>query len=271
LAFEHLMQPFQADPATSYYTTRMVAALKGFADEVCGTLARLTAYVMVLALLALGGLYLWDQLPDATAMEPAAKGWALAGRSSPAFAVSQTDLRDKPESYEILRHPQGGRKDVFRWTDPDRRVVTELEIYRPGGEGHDGPAAADIASRMGPDGVRGLEAAGMIDSKFGSVTLLRSAGVDAGRACLGFLKSVDEPGLRLSGWTCEGNGLPARRATITCLLNRLILLTAGNDPRLAALFAHAELKRGDCAVAGAPALAADWIMGAENPRLRGAH
>jgi hypothetical protein len=30
-------------------------------------------------------------------------------------------------------------------------------------------------------------------------------------------------------------------------LSRLILLTAGNDPKLADLFARAELKRGSCA------------------------
>jgi hypothetical protein len=47
------------------------------------------------------------------------------------------------------------------------------------------------------------------------------------------------------------------------MLNRLILLTAGNDPKLAELFARAELRRGDCATSTAPALSADWVMGAE--------
>jgi len=55
--------------------------LTSFADEVCGTLARLIAYVVMLALLAIGGIYLWDQLPDATAMAPSAKGsWSLSSR-----------------------------------------------------------------------------------------------------------------------------------------------------------------------------------------------
>jgi hypothetical protein len=54
------------------------------------------------------------------------------------------------------------------------------------------------------------------------------------------------------------------------MLNRLILLTAGNDPKLAELFAHAELRRSDCSPAAVPALSADWVTGAENPRLRGA-
>ena len=53
------------------------------------------------------------------------------------------------------------------------------------------------------------------------------------------------------------------------MLNRLILLTAGNEPKLAELFARAELKRGRCAVATASATSADWVTGLENPRLRG--
>lgn len=262
------MHSFEANPATSHYRARIHPALTSFADEVCGTLARLIAYVMMLALFAMAGIYLWNQLPDATAMEPAAKGWTLASRSSPAFAVSQLDSRYKTETYESFRHPEGGRKDVFRWADQDNKPIAELEIYRPGSEA--GPANADITARMDLDGLRHLEAAGIIDSKFGTVTLLHPVGPDAPRACLGFLKRVDEPNFRISGWSCEGSTLPARRAAIACLLNRLILLTAGNDPKLAALFAHAELKRGDCASPRTPALSADWVMGAENPLLRGA-
>jgi hypothetical protein len=54
------------------------------------------------------------------------------------------------------------------------------------------------------------------------------------------------------------------------MLNRLMLLTAGNDPKLAELFARAELRRRDCAPSAVPALSADWVTGAENPRLRSA-
>ena len=89
---------------------------------------------------------------------------------------------------------------------------------------------------MEPDGARELEAAGLIDSKFGTVTLLRPMGRDTSQSCLGFCKRVDEANLRMSGWSCQGSGLPARR----------------------------------CASPAAPELSADWVTGAENPRLRGA-
>jgi len=270
------MYALWAGPATSHYTTRIHPLLTSFADEVRGTLARLVAYVMMLALIAIGGLSAWAQLPDAITMAPAPKEtWSVASRTLPAFAVSQFNLQDKTEIYEIFRHPEGGRKDVFRWSGADQKPVAELEIYRPGGElNQSGPAIADIAARMDGDGMRKLEAAGIVDSKFGTVTLLRLVGdADNARSCLGFLKRVNEPHFRISGWSCQGDNqgdnLPARRAAISCMLNRLILLTAGNDLRLAEIFAHAELRRTDCAATAVPALSADWLTGSDNPRLRG--
>jgi hypothetical protein len=246
-------------------------ALRSFADECTGVLARLIAYVGALALIAIVGLSLWEELPKGMG-GPAKSAWSVASRSYPAFAVSQFDLSGKTEAYEIFRHPDGGRKDILRWAAQGEKPIAELEIYRPGGElSQMGPQVADIAARMDPDGVRELQAAGVIDSKFGAVTLLGLAdpGGDA-RPCLGFMKAIGEPNLRISGWSCQGDTLPARRAAIGCILDRLILLSAGNDPKLAELFARAELRRGNCAPASAaPVTSADWVTGAQNPRLRG--
>ena len=68
------MHSFSAGPASSHYhRPRIHPALTSSADEICGTLARLIAYVMVLALIAIGGIAAWNQLPEAIAMAPAAK------------------------------------------------------------------------------------------------------------------------------------------------------------------------------------------------------
>jgi hypothetical protein len=253
------------------FPTRIHPALTSFADECCGMLARLIAYVGALALLGIVGIHLWDQLPVAEASEPDAKAdWSVASRAYPAFTVSQLDLPEKTKTYEIFRHPEGGRKDVFRWAVQDEKPVAELEIYRPGTEfGQSDPAPSEIALRTLPEGGRELEAAGIIDSKFGPVTLFRQNGADEARACLGFIKRLDEPNLQISGWSCQGDGLPARRAAIACILSRLILLTAGNDPKLAELFARAELRRGSCAASTTIAASVDWVTSAENPALRG--
>jgi hypothetical protein len=268
------MRSFWATRTHPYYPTRIHPALNNFADECSAVLARLLAYVGTLALLVLAGIHFWDQLPAAGEPSPpfAKGGWSAALRSRPAFAVSQIDIPEKSETYEIFRHPEGGRKDVIRWAVRDgkqgEKPVAELEVYRPGGEFNPSEAAApQIAARMEPAGEREPEAAGVIDSKFGTVKLLRPAGnAEDTRACLGFLKRFDAPQLQISGWSCQGDTVPARRAAIGCILNRLILLTAGNDPKLAELFARAELKRGSCTTSSS---SADWVISAENPRLRG--
>jgi hypothetical protein len=115
----------------------------------------------------------------------------------------------------------------------------------------------------------------VVDSKFGTVALLWRPSVTAGSrrqhgaaGCLGFFRSIDDPALRISGWSCEGDGLPAQRSAVACMLDRLTLLTSGNQPNLAELFARAELNRRNCGGAG-PAASGDWISQADDPHLRG--
>jgi len=239
------MPPFQAVPAAPHYTGSVHSVLKGAVDEFCGTLARLIAYCCTLALLFIVGIYLWDQLPGTHAETSARPEWTVATRSTPAFASNQYDLSYKTKSYHIFRHPEGGRKDVLRWNAENGRTIAELEIYRPGGE---------FESSAVSDAIRAIE------TKFGPVTLLSPPAAD--RTCLGFLKTVDQPALRISGFVCHGETLPARGAAIACMLNRLSLIAAGNDAKLAELFARAELKRAECRT--------DWVSGSDQPVLRGA-
>ena len=63
--------------------------LKGMVDEVCGTMARLIAYLGTLALLFIVGVYLWDQLPEMHAEASTQPNWMVANRSTPAFASNQ--------------------------------------------------------------------------------------------------------------------------------------------------------------------------------------
>ena len=265
------MQLFSAEEsARSPDPGKIHPKLTNFADEVCAPLGRLFAYVGVLALFCILGIQAWNQLQvDLVGDAPPPPDWTVADRSYPAFALSPPDASDrteKPDTYLILRHPLGGRKDILRWSGAREKAAAELELYRPGGE--DDPASdarAELAARMAAPGTA-LEAAGVIESKFGGVALLRPAGEREGPgSCLGFLKRIDHPALQMSGWSCQGESLPARRETIACVLNRLVLLASGNDPKLAETFAHAELRRGACTPASA-----DWMTEVANPSLRGA-
>ncbi|AMA55113.1 hypothetical protein [Bradyrhizobium sp. CCGE-LA001] len=261
------MQSPEASTAAS--PTQIQLTLLAVADEVVGTLAHLVAYVGALALFAILALAALGQLPELRGDEPADKpGWSTADRSHPAFAVSRTDSSEKTASYTILRHPEGGRRDVLRWIGEADRPLAELEIYREGGEFDVArPATADLAAQMGLGAATALEQAGLIDTKFGPVALFRPVGAAEGmRACLGYLKRYEEPALQISGFSCQGDTLPTRRAAVACTLNRLTLLASGNEPKLAELFAHAELKRRGCESQGS----SDWLLGAANAQLRGA-
>jgi hypothetical protein len=249
-------------------------ALRSFADECTAVIGRLLAYVGALALIAIVGNQILTNLPIMwEGASPASKpGWSLAARSYPAFAVTQVDSSLKAATYDIFRHPEGGRKDVLRWSaGPGEKPAAELELYRPGSEAREaGPPIAEVATRMDPDGTRDIEAAGVIDSKFGYVSLVDFADKAGNHSpCLGFVKNFDDANVRISGWSCQAGLPPVRRAAIGCLIDHLILLTAGNDPKLAELFAHAELRRGGCTTAATPTASADWVTSPQNPGLRG--
>lgn len=257
-------------PPRALHPAGIHPALWRFAEECNGLLARLLGYMGALALITIVVVSLWEDLQLPAGTSPGTSDWSIAARARPAFAVSQADPFGKTEVYEILQHPEGGRKDVLRW-ERDGKPVAELEVYRSGGEvKRSGPPVAEIAGRMDPGGARELQPAGLIDSKFGAVALLGLIDRGGEPACLGFIKQFAQPDVRISGWSCQGDTLPARRAAIGCILNRLVLLTAGSDPKLAELFAHAELRRGACTPgAASPARSADWVTGVQNPRLRG--
>lgn len=253
-------------------TSGIHPALRSFADECSAVAVRIMAYLCGLAVLAVIAVDLVSAVPvTANAEMPTLPGWTPASRPHPAFAISKLDLTDRTDAYEILRHPDGGRKDILRWAATAQEAPTaEIEIYRPGGE-LDAFAApeADIAARMTHQSAGDLEPAGVIDTKFGRVTLLRLSGaaLPGKQACLGFVKTFEAPNLRISGWSCQANSLAAQKTFLGCTLNRLTLLSAGNDPRIAELFARAELKRDTCNTT--TTAAANWIASGEAPPLRG--
>jgi hypothetical protein len=245
-------------------------ALRSFRDEARAFTVRFLAYVCGLALLA---AVLADLLvrPVGAAMDarPANEpGWTAASRLQPVFTVTHLDLAGMAEPYLALGHPGGGRRDILRWgTNASDRPSAEIELYRPGREiAQFGPAEMTLADGIGANGAMRTEAGGTIASKFGPVRLIRLTGTATDDACTGFVRDFAAPRLRMSGWVCQPPSAPAQRAAIACLLDRIVLLSAGNDARLAELFAHAELKRTGCIATGARA---DWMTSLGDPVLRG--
>jgi hypothetical protein len=257
-------------------TSGIHPVLRGLADERSAVAVRVMAYFCGLAVLAVIAVDLLSAAPVAgNAGMPAVPGWMPASRPHPAFAISKLDLTDRTDAYEILRHPEGGRKDILRWAVGAGEAPTaEIEIYRPGGEldafvAADADVAARIAGQKTGAGTSDVEPAGIIDTKFGTVALLRPSGaaLPGKQACLGFVKTFTSPSVTISGWSCQAGSLAAQKAFLGCTLNRLTLLSAGNDPKIAELFARAELRREICNTT--TTVATNWIASGDLPALRG--
>ncbi len=66
------------------------------------------------------------------------------------------------------------------------------------------------------------------------------------RRCLGFARPLGEPAVQIAGWSCSAGAEVVNRASLACALDRLSIISAGGDDKLAELFAGAELKRTYC-------------------------
>ena len=259
----------------------MYPTLLAFCNEMSATLARLLAYVGAIVVLGLVAARMCGLPRVEAAVEPLApRGWITLERPHRAFALILPELPREPEpSYAIHRHPAGGgRKDTMSWGDPQSAGSRLLiEIYRPGGElkRFADPASEILARAAELGAVTSPKPAAALDSKLGPVALVDFTAWrdERARHCLGFARSFEEPRLQIAGWYCKGDDEIVDGRLIACALDRLTVIAAGSDPKVAELFAQAELKRKLCgrkpSPRGATLKRADWLAAARDPKLRG--
>lgn len=230
------------------------AALRSRSDEVRSVLVRGLACLGAFALMACAAAELLANPPEpATALATGPRSpWIEANRPHQAFALTLPELAEAEHHYAIRRHAAGGgRKDILTFGEiAAEGPYAVVEIYRPGKEPEPFAtpldeiavrlARADIADEPRP--------AGTLVSKFGSVALVdfslrRQA---RHRGCTGFVRTFAEMRMQIAGWYCNPGPELVERSTIGCTLDRLTVLSAGNDPALAQRFARAELNRDVC-------------------------
>jgi hypothetical protein len=221
--------------------------------DIRATVVRILAYMGALAILAIAAASFFRPPPGAAAVPAAPQPeWINVERPRPAFDMQMPELASDGFTYSILRrNADGARKDVLTWGAPAAGgPYVIVEIYRPGAasEGFiDAPS--EIAARIVKFNVTDdVKPAGEIDSKFGAVPLVDFAIAAHGQArrCLGFARPFDDPAMQIAGWYCNSGDKPVNRATLACALDRLAVLSAGGDDKVAGLFARAELRRTFC-------------------------
>ncbi len=229
------------------------AAPYSLLEDIRATAVRTFAYMGGLAALAILAASLL-RMPDSLAAfetSPQAE-WTNVDRPHAAFELSMPELAASEPDYAILRrNADGARKDVLTWGEAGSSgPYVMVEVYRPGTMGEDFiDPPSEIAARIVKFKVSDdVKLVGKLDTKFGSVPLVDFAIAPDGRErrCLGFARAFDSPAMQIAGWYCSSGQEVVDRATIGCALDRLTILSAGGDPKLDALFAHAELRRTFC-------------------------
>jgi hypothetical protein len=231
------------------------------------TLAGLAALGAGLSIL---GASARPEAASATATGPDRSAWREASLRRPAFDLDAPRWRPLGAHFDALRHESGLVRDVFRFGDATgdtRHAVVVLD------RGPIGTNRLDIDLMMLADDLDvpmmlGL-GDGTLDTKFGplsTVDLAVRAG-DRRKACLGFGLRDHEARFRMYGWVCSRGPEIVDRREASCLIDRLVLLGAG-DPALGRLFQAAELRRQVCP-AGLPAVNAGATDQPGHATLRG--
>jgi hypothetical protein len=113
-------------------------------------------------------------------------------------------------------------------------------------------------------------------TKFGALPVVAMAvnGGGGTRRCVATAGAWNDPRLGLVAWWCNDGPELVAHGEFACLLDRIALMSAGGDDRLAEFFAQAELRRGTCSsqssfVSPTPRRPNDWIYLKGRPPLRG--
>jgi hypothetical protein len=245
------------------------ALLRMFAVELQATLMRVFVYCAVLAAFALGITEFVTRATSAAPAEP--PEWIEVNKPFPAFAMSMPEF--EAPRYSIWRHASGiGRKDILTFGELGGATAV-VEVHRPGADAA-ADDSVDITVSISELRLSAHTMPHTINTKFGAVFVEAFTDHAPGhtRNCLRFNRDFEEPRLALTGWFCNGGPELVDRGMLACALDRLSLLAAGTEPKLAALFARAELKRSFCGqnsvfVAATPKRI-DWIEAARDPKLR---
>jgi hypothetical protein len=189
--------------------------------------------------------------PAVALPSPVMTVWQTVTRPIAVFGLEAPDLDRMPLIYTARRAVTGPeRDDILRFGKFTDEGSPHLHLSIQRSEAGFAPESrffVEMARETAQHdlGLGRMAVAVGMPSKFGVVETADTvvAGTGHQRACIAFRHISQVRPLRLSGWWCGTAERPADRKQLTCLIDRLDLLSAGEDRTLRQFFAQAELNR----------------------------
>lgn len=174
--------------------------------------------------------------------------WVRVARPGTLFGLETPELARQTPVHEAYRNQAGTRRQDSLTFGEFNQPQPHLQLALVPGLGQQPQPFVIALVREAAERGMSVQRSGLpsaIRTRFGTadasdVTL--SDG-QTSRACIAFRKDAGETPLGLSGWWCGGAGRPADRQQLTCMLDRLVLISAGDDKALQAAFSRTELDR----------------------------
>lgn len=178
------------------------------------------------------------------------ENWIPIIKPIPMFGLESPELDRASATLEARRSPDGSqREDILGFgalAEPKAHLLLRLRVEH-GRSDLSQPfiitLVREAATRAMSVQRSALPAA--IQTRFGPVETADATLTDGevSRACIAFRMDAGALPLAMSGWWCGGEGKPADRQQLICLIDRIDLLNAGDDRTLRAAFARTELNR----------------------------
>lgn len=198
-----------------------------------------------------------------------AETWVPVKRPIALYNLEGPETEAADFSHRVAMLGKHARQDTLSWlVRPDRNgpmarpaihvVIERFERQPPTFR----PLFADLASRAASQGtaIDRMNPASEIVTKFGALEVADGVlATEQGQlACLLF-RRIDTIGFTLAGWYCGSAQRPADRVSLACFVDRLDLVSAGQDLTLKRYFAAAERRRKSCSAARQPGRRLTWL------------
>jgi hypothetical protein len=180
---------------------------------------------------------------------PAPIAWQVSRKPVEILTLQAPQFSRTPAQYMSRSNAAGDREDALTFENATADLPEARVILRRSQNDAIAPSLFIDMTRQQAERGMAVARAGTPDklpTKFGEIEAADMTFTDNdGRhqSCLAF-RSIGPVGL--AGWYCAPQGLAVERPVVSCFIDRLSLLKAGNDKELRNIFTEAEQRRRPC-------------------------